>query len=333
MSDNFFSEETINKIRKDFEKDIVRGGLMGKITTNLNIGPYPFKSIGDAANILHSEGFGLSPVKKGTEVEVTGENNQNLSRKEIIYRAGEIHAAFMMCALSYMKEWKTGKTDEKEKLRNERLKRLGFTSSATMKTSDEKMKSGLRAECFRWFEDHFNGCIFLKINDFISLLKKYNLVCGPLGAYIGDVLDDNLEEIVQTADMLERVKEDNPYSNKIDKDIFYSIVTQITEYHPFALIPERKGTDEQISEALRFPFNSEPISAIASLSDKIIKSTQTKSTDLFIAAPAQDMKTEVKIRHQYIRSEDPFVFQLTPYGVVIYSKWGKEAEDEMVNPY
>lgn len=59
--------------------------------------------------------------------------------------------------------------------------------------------------------------------------------------------------------------------------------------------------------------------------------TACKSTDLFIAAPVDDMQqlvsfTETEIR-VIPRSIDPFVFQVTPVGVVIYSKWGEEASD------
>ena len=59
--------------------------------------------------------------------------------------------------------------------------------------------------------------------------------------------------------------------------------------------------------------------------------TACKSTDLFIAAPVDDMQqlvsfTETEIR-VIPRSIDPFVFQVTPIGVVIYSKWGEEASD------
>ena len=36
--------------------------------------------------------------------------------------------------------------------------------------------------------------------------------------------------------------------------------------------------------------------------------------------------TETEIRVMP-RSIDPFVFQVTPIGVVIYSKWGEEASD------
>lgn len=35
-------------------------------------------------------------------------------------------------------------------------------------------------------------------------------------------------------------------------------------------------------------------------------------------------KTEIRV---VPRSIDPFVFQVTPVGVVIYSKWGEEASD------
>lgn len=46
----------------------------------------------------------------------------------------------------------------------------------------------------------------------------------------------------------------------------------------------------------------------------IADSKECSSADLFIAAPINN---------------DPFVFQVTPIGVMIHSKWGVEAEDNI----
>lgn len=73
------------------------------------------------------------------------------------------------------------------------------------------------------------------------------------------------------------------------------------------------------------------------------------SANIFIAAPAQEM-SECKIevfssseelakieaeerRMREIRTYDPFICSLTPYGVMIFSKWGDEAQDEIIKRY
>lgn len=324
MDKYFFSEEYFNKIRKIYKKDIVMGLLMGRFQPKPNIDTFPSKNIKDNANIQHDANIALNPVKEGTEVEVDSESNTNLSHKEIVYSAGEIHAAFRTCALAYMKEYKNYEISAKVKLRKERLERLGFTSSETLKISNEKFCM----VCFQWFKSHFPECIFLPTDKFITLLKQYNLVCGTLEEYKGNISDDNLEEITQVADILNNVKDNNPYSNRIDNDYFHVMITGINN-----MISAHNMKDRQTLEALRFPFESEPINAIESFPMIYVETRPTYSTQLFIAAFAKDMKTVAEYSHPYTHREEPFIFQLTPYGVVIFSKWGEEAEDEKVNPY
>lgn len=66
-------------------------------------------------------------------------------------------------------------------------------------------------------------------------------------------------------------------------------------------------------------------------SDVKTESRPLERNELLIAAPAQEMKQVYTESVEHIRSEDPFVFQFTPYGVVIFSKWGEEAEDEALS--
>lgn len=324
MIDIFFSEEIINKVRTKYGRSPLRRNIMGCFQTKLNIDTFPSKNIEDDANILHDANLGLNPIKEGTEVEVDSGSNPNLSHKEIVNSAGEIHAAFRTCALAYMKEYKNYEISEKVKLRKERLERLGFTSSETLKISNEK----LCMVCFQWFESNFPGSIFLPTDKFITLLKQYNLVCGTLEEYKGEISDDSLEEITQVADTLKIVQDNNPYSNRIDNDYFYLMITGIKH-----MLSVYNMKDKQTLEALRFPFESEPINAIESLPNIYVETRPTYSAQLFIAAFAKDMKTVAEYSHPYIHREEPFIFQLTPYGVVIFSKWGDEAEDEKEKPY
>jgi hypothetical protein len=54
---------------------------------------------------------------------------------------------------------------------------------------------------------------------------------------------------------------------------------------------------------------------------------------MFIAAPRNKMlnsKNSIRFLRQ---PDDPFICSLTNYGVVIYSRWDKEAEDESLAKY
>lgn len=73
------------------------------------------------------------------------------------------------------------------------------------------------------------------------------------------------------------------------------------------------------------------------------------SANIFIAAPAQEMsECEIEVfssseerrkieaeerRMREIRTYDPFICSLTPFGVMIFSKWGDEAQDEIIKRY
>ena len=65
----------------------------------------------------------------------------------------------------------------------------------------------------------------------------------------------------------------------------------------------------------------------------IADSKECSSADLFIAAPIEEMNETMQFtvpeRKIIPINNDPFVFQVTPIGVMIHSKWGVEAEDNI----
>lgn len=67
----------------------------------------------------------------------------------------------------------------------------------------------------------------------------------------------------------------------------------------------------------------------------IADSKECSSADLFIAAPIEEMNETMQFtvpeRKIIPINNDPFVFQVTPIGVMIHSKWGVEAEDNIFN--
>lgn len=65
----------------------------------------------------------------------------------------------------------------------------------------------------------------------------------------------------------------------------------------------------------------------------VADSKECSSADLFIAAPIEEMNETMRFtvpeRKIIPINNDPFVFQVTPIGVMIHSKWGVEAEDNI----
>lgn len=54
---------------------------------------------------------------------------------------------------------------------------------------------------------------------------------------------------------------------------------------------------------------------------------------MFITAPREEMMNASRGIRFIQKPKDPFICSLVPYGVVIYSRWGKEAEDESLARY
>lgn len=69
----------------------------------------------------------------------------------------------------------------------------------------------------------------------------------------------------------------------------------------------------------------------------IADSKECSSADLFIAAPIEEMNETMQFtvpeRKIIPINNDPFVFQVTPIGVMIHSKWGEESEDKVFEEY
>lgn len=269
-----------------------------------------------------------------------------------IYTASQVHEAIMLMAVEYMKEWKSYIVDEKELKRNKMLKSLGFTSSKSLEESNAAIASSLKRKVFNWYSERFPGCIFLRTEDFTDLLVKYNLTCGRLSSYTGEIPYENLVEIKQVSDKLKEIGEENQYSNKIndcntigylEKNSLFHVTLDGLDYGIVDLYTcsslsfmsahgNREFKKEKIQD--EYLYNGRKISTeeYNVIEDKRKRlpfddRTETVPDELFIAAPVQEMKSDL---NSEIMSLDPIVFQLFPYGVVIFSKWGDEANDPML---
>ena len=254
------------------------------------------------------------------------------------YTAEEIHMAMTLHAVEYMKQFMHGATDPKAEELARKLEAVGLTNSKTFAETH-------RSACFSFFRRNFPGCIFLPEETFTSLLRKYNLKCGTLDHYIGEIPSINVYEIAEAQDTLNRIAGENVYSNTLEIGIKVQIIEHISvradsdflsRYYERVWSPKmNKDTyasalldDNGLIETMPFLHVRQKFSAF---SDVKTESRPLERNELLIAAPAQEMKQVYTESVEHIRSEDPFVFQFTPYGVVIFSKWGEEAEDEALS--
>lgn len=254
------------------------------------------------------------------------------------YTAEEIHMAMTLQAVEYMKQYMHSETDPKVEERARKLKAVGLTNSKTFAETH-------RSACFSFFRRNFPGCIFLPEETFTRLLQKYNLKCGTLDHYIGEIPFVNVDEIAEVQDKLNSIGEENAFSNTLEGDAKVKIIKHLTvrvrmieDYSPLGvykidvnkgkrahiLLGDHSGLIETMPfRHVRNKFNG--------WNDIETESRPLERNELLIAAPAQDMKQVYTESIEHVRSEDPFVFQFTPYGIVIFSKWGEEAEDEALS--
>lgn len=255
------------------------------------------------------------------------------------YTAEEIHMAMTLHAVEYMKQFMHGATDPKAEELARKLKAVGLTNSKTFAETH-------RSACFSFFRRNFPGCIFLSEESFTHLLQKYNLKCGTLDHYIGEIPSINVYEIAEAQDVLNRINEENVFSNTLGDDARVEIIKHITVKERNDIVPydygrvflANRNAGITARELLRdhqglveiMPF-LHVRNKFGSSFDVEAKCRPLERNELLIAAPAQEMKQVYTESVEHIRSEDPFVFQFTPYGVVIFSKWGEEAEDEALS--
>lgn len=254
------------------------------------------------------------------------------------YTAEEIHMAMTLQAVEYMKQYMHSAIDPKVEERARKLKAVGLTNSKTFAETH-------RSACFSFFRRNFPGCIFLPEETFIRLLQKYNLKCGTLDHYIGEIPSVNVDEIAEVQDKLNSIGEENAFSNTLEGDAKVEIIKHLTVMvrteevftslgvyktdvnkgkQARILLEDRQGLIETMPFLhVRNKFNGQ-------INIKT-ESRPLERNELLIAAPAQEMKQVYMESIEHVRSEDPFVFQFTPYGVVIFSKWGEEAEDEALS--
>lgn len=262
------------------------------------------------------------------------------------FSAMEVQQAYILASLNWLQQTKSLNPNHEVVEKAKKLRQLGFTNSRVINEAAKSEAEIERLKCYSFFQQNFPGCIILDEQEFVKLNLKYGLVCGRLGAYKGDVPNENLDEILATKRTLTKLLKDNPYSNKCtdgDKVRLINKVTAKTEmrtlgnYPYFSSFeePHPKGVDFTLlkkTDINAYPFKHH-VSKMRNADYVNIGGYDCESYELFIAAPADDMSEAIAFtvpeRRVIPMNLDPFVFQVTPVGVVIYSKWGVEAEDDI----
>ena len=179
-----------------------------------------------------------------------------------------------------------------------------------------------------------NSVILVNTSTFYELCRKYKLFIGLLQDFTGVIPAQNLNELMDISNKLRT--NDNAFKLHINYQIVR--VNKISNYS--------KRSDSYIKERLEYYFNilqmaTYRMSDVSLYNDKNFKKEKwaehvyvdidwVASDDFFIACPKSNLQERPVIMSKPI---DPIIFQYCPFGVLIYTMWGDEAEDKVFEEY
>lgn len=252
----------------------------------------------------------------------------------------------------------------------ELLESLGLTSSKNMQVIkeaeakinvhnaiiEENVKiTKIMDEMYKAFG---KNTFYIPMKAFTDILDKYNLAVGRLEDYKGTIPEANIAEIAKAKETLDKIRNN-------EKVIHYDKPTTIVDYEEqeyfdyeacrtrtqlvrvekpgyeftrmktlyptlysnieywYRIIGVRPGNNKDSFK--RFPMiRQDEVSWVYQI--------ENEKHALLIAAPVQEMDTLYEIRERII-TDDPIVFSTVGNGVIIYSMWGDEGNDEVLRKY
>ena len=276
------------------------------------------------------------------------------------YTAAEIHAQLILQSVVLLEEIKEVlmilPNDIKNRMNT--LNVLGLTNSqnieelksAESKFSYLKKEEEYRLNTLRFMKEAFGffgpKCMLVKFSDFMSIMEKYNLVCGRLSQYIGTISNKKLEDISEVHTKLNNLFYSETWEVNDLSLKYTNLYQEIKSLTAIDTIEGARGlSDRKRSEICRFPFVIEDTGSLIdcftqqfNLEKKsvIVRTPQggDKSNHrLFIAAPFKDIKKLLILENDDIVSECSFICSYTPFGVLIYSQWEDKADDVIFQKY
>lgn len=289
-----------------------------------------------------------------------------------VYTAAEVHAEITAKVVLLMEEMKKQveavslPVEMQSEL--ELLRTTGLTNSRNMQAladaenhvnriNGERQMTAERIKLIQLLHKHYGKDVMLmRLEDFMALLDKYNLSCGFLSDYTGSIPRKNLEEIARAKKFCEEVKASYIVSDDYGSfNEFWSVKERALRNQ--SLYPNSHQNEDGLGFIGKHMFRYKSIEEYTKSFKKaapydifrfpLINTTDTfgsresiegklrlgsKVQRMLIAAPAQEMSNVPKLVKR-IRTEDPFVFSVAKQGVIIYSAWGDEGNDELVQKY
>lgn len=226
------------------------------------------------------------------------------------------------------------------------LVKLGLKNSANAKVLKKQLdninnynNTILKAqELLKYLKD-INNClgnsvILVNTSTFYELCRKYKLSIGFLQDFTGVIPAHNLNELM---DISGKLRTDSNASKlrinyrmvRIDKICNYSeksdsyIKEHLEYYFNILQVPNYAGHEVNLSDIEGF-IEEEWAHHV------YIDVDYATPDDFFIACPKSNLQEKPVIISKPV---DPIIFQYCPFGVLVYTMWGDEAEDKVFEEY
>lgn len=180
-----------------------------------------------------------------------------------------------------------------------------------------------------------NSVILVNTSTFYELCRKYKLFIGLLQDFTGVIPAQNLNELMDISNKLRT----NDNASRLHINYQIVRVNNISNYGS-------KKSDSYIKERLEYYFNILQVHTYRMYDISLYHAenfTEEKwarrvfvdvdyvtPDNFFIACPKSNLQEKPVIMSKPI---DPIIFQYCPYGVLIYTMWGDEAEDKVFEEY
>lgn len=278
--------------------------------------------------------------------------NRDKSETELVE---EIHREFNTAsdkALASAKEI-LASIDKEAISKSNRLSRLGFGKSKDVVETKQQLEAekiaSAKAKIITQYHTAFPLYKFISEEDVMAICRKYNLVCGPVSNFIGDVPEKNIKEIEAFMSSTVQASDYISYEIRVGDIDFYS--SSSTLERDAMLAAARKMPAKYVHYNVarsysRYTMESDFIKycrEVANLGYARVSNVDVKTrkcTDLLICAPKKDFDlNDLDQSGSYLVSPndvsftvnpDPVVLQRVVDGFLIVTAWGAEAQDPLV---
>lgn len=236
-----------------------------------------------------------------------------------------------------------------------RLEKLGFTSTVVVekanevkKSRDEKLKkvsvSKEQANLINYYKQKYPLHKFLTEEELDRICDKYSLIHAPVKNYVKDIPEKNLHDMETMKEISEEDYFETTYKfNKVRDEGFWMAIGHpdktITTSDYVAMVEKYYGHCPKEWES---PTESD--TGLFAVQEKVGGSYMFNTVEvvskegLFIAAPKShfNLKNLTK-KNEFgffeivkIEPKDPIVFKYVKGGLLVITKWGDEADDDLL---